>query len=159
MKHAFTLIEILLVLSVILIVAMLGIGSYTAARQNMTIDLEADRLVILFHELRDASRAGARCFGIRFEKNENPQKIEAAYQNPRQGCDPNETSSPLPWSPEISVARENAVSVLFIPPHGNIKIQPDADFAEVTLALKKVPQKTRTITIEHATGRIWKLNN
>lgn len=156
MKYAFTLIEILLVLSVILIVATLGIGSYTAARQNMAIDLEADRLVVLFHELRDASRTGTRCFGLRFEKNEDPQKIEAAYRNPRQGCDPNETNSPLSWSPEISVAQENTVSVLFIPPHGNIKIQPDADAAEVTLALKKVPQKTRTIMIEPSTGKIWK---
>lgn len=159
MKHAFTLIEILLVLSVILIVATLGIGSYTVARQNMAIDLEADRLVVVLHELRDASRAGARCLGLRFEKNENPQKIETAYRNPRQGCDPNETSSPIPWSPEISMAQENAVSVLFIPPHGNMKIQPDAAFVEVILALKKVPQKTRAIMLEPKTGKIWKLHN
>lgn len=163
-KHAFTLIEIIVVVSIVLIMAALGVGSYRAARQNITIDLEADKLMTTLFALRDLSTVKAKCFGARLERGKEPQKIEADFNRALNnasgsgpgGCDlRGERRSILPWSPEVEVTNEG-ISILFMPPHGKIQIFPTMEAKEVNLALKNMPQVARTIIINPASEKIEK---
>lgn len=156
MIRAFTLIEIIFVIAVILIIAGLGAGSYGAARRSMAVDLEADTLVASLHQFRDASRTQPKCVGIRFEKNAAPKKIETAYLNPTQGCDAKETLSALAWSDEVVIL--NSLSILFIPPHGTMKIAPTNEKAEVGIAFKQNPAHNRKVFFDPQTGKIEKTN-
>lgn len=156
MKRAFTLIEIIFVIAVILLVASLGVGGYTASRRNMAIDLETDRLVVLLHELRDASKKGNVCHGIRLKKNEAPRKIEKTYLNKKSGCSNEEKQSEISWEGEVET---NELSVIFIPPHGEMKIEPVNEETEIRVNLKRNPGNTRTVMLEPETGRIEKLGN
>lgn len=154
MKRAFTLIEIIFVIAVILLVASLGVGGYTASRRNMAIDLETDRLVVLLHELRDASKKGNVCHGLRLKKNEAPRKIEKAYLNKKSGCGGEEKQSEISWEGEVETTE---LSIIFIPPHGEMKIEPVNEKTEVQVNLKKSSGTKRTIILEPQTGKIEKL--
>jgi prepilin-type N-terminal cleavage/methylation domain-containing protein len=164
MIRAFTLIEIIFVIAVILIIAALGAGSYGAARRSMAVDLEADTLVASLHQFRDASRVQPKCAGVRFTKNTSPKKIETAYLNSKQGCDANETLSELVWPDEVIIsklvlgdAEQNSLSILFIPPHGTMKIVPANEKTEVSIAFKANTTHSRTVVLEPKTGKIEKL--
>lgn len=154
MTRAYTLIEIIFVIAIILIMVAIGIGSYGAARQSMAVDLQTDELVALLHQLRDTSRSQTKCVGVRFVKNMPPKKIETAYLNPRQGCDAKELLSELAWSDEVVVL--NSLSILFVPPHGAMKTGPTNEKAEVEIAFKKNQAKSRKVIFEPRTGKIEK---
>lgn len=149
------MIEIIFVIAVILIMAALGAGSYSAARQSAALDLQTDELVALLHQFRNISGSQTKCVGVRFIKNAPPKKIESAYLNPRQGCDAKETLSEMAWSDEMAVL--DSLSVVFAPPYGTMKIQPSNEKAEVGIVLKKNPAKSRVIRLEPQTGKIEKL--
>lgn len=164
MKKAFTLIEILIVISIILIITSIGIGSYTMVRKNMTVDLETDKLVAVMHSLRETSRTEVKCAGLKLTKNSPPEKIEALYKNAVDGCDETETLSEIDWSNEIIISeialdgiKHNVASVIFVPPMGNMQLKPTASKSDITLALKNGNYKTKTISLDKLTGKIEKL--
>lgn len=153
MKRAFTLIEIIFVIAVILLVAALGVGGYTASRRNMAIDLETDRLVVLLHELRDASKKGNVCYGLRLKKNEALLKIEKTYLNKKAGCGDVKKQSEILWEGEVDVSE---LAIIFIPPHGEMKIEPVNEKTEIRVNLKKNHENGRTVLFEPKTGLIKK---
>lgn len=159
----FTLMEIIIVISVVLILAVLGIGSYGVARRAIAIDLETDKLVAALASAREESKIGLLCRGFLFKKNTAVQKIEAAYRNPVLGCDNNYEKSAFPASAEVAVAgltEDDAAvdefSVIFAPPLGKMQIRHGAKTAEITLALKTGPN-ARRILLNSETGKIEKL--
>lgn len=164
MKKAFTLIELLIVIGIIITLAVFGIGSYSAARQNITLDLETDRIVALLQTLREQSRTSAKCAGITFEKGKMPTKIEAKYQNSKQKCANKMGVSDVNLSPEITlsglqldgVARD-VFSILFVPPHGEAEFTPESSEAVLTLKIKSKNYLSRDILINRISGKIEKL--
>ncbi|MBI4994250.1 hypothetical protein HZC21_01225 [Candidatus Peregrinibacteria bacterium] len=163
---AFTLIELLIVIGIIIVLAVAGIASYSTARQNIAVDLETDKLVALLHTLREQSRTGAECAGITFEKGETPSKIEAAYKNKIQKCAGKVNVSDVILSPEIVLtelnldeAARDVFSVTFIPPHGTAQFAPEGEEVEIILSVKSKFYLSRTILINRATGKIEKETN
>ncbi|MEK7524041.1 MAG: hypothetical protein AAB588_03330 [Patescibacteria group bacterium] len=161
---AFTLLEIVIVIGIILLLATLGIGSYSAARRSLTIDLETDKLVQLVSSLREISKTSPQCAGIRFETNRPSQKIVYAYKNSVEGCEKNGILTPTNGSSEVTITgiQQGTVivktaSLLFTPPLGTLQIQPTAENLSITLALKNSPTVRRTISFELTTGKIEKI--
>ena len=161
--RAFTLIELLIVISIIMIIATVGITSFSSARMGLVVDLESDKLVSLLHTLRNETRAKSKCFGIAFEKNKPPQKIEAAYKNPVEGCD-KPVSSTLQFDPDLVLTdvkldarAQNAMSVTFVPPYGTMQFEPHGNDLELALSLRTGAYVAQTIRISSTTGKIEKM--
>lgn len=164
MKKGFTLIELLIVIGIIIVLAVAGAASYSTARQNIAVDLEADKFVVLLNTLREESKTSAKCAGITFEKNKIPTKTEANYKNKTQKCAGQAKVSSINLSPEISVSglnldetQHDVFSVTFIPPFGAAQFAPDATEAEIILSAKSKSYLSRAILINKITGKIEKL--
>ena len=162
-RKAFTLIELLIVIGIIITLAVFGIGSYSAARQNMTLDLEADRLVALIHTLREQSRTSPKCAGITFEKGKMPTEISAKYQNSKQKCAAKVNVSDVVLAPEIILSAlklddtdRDVFSVLFVPPQGEAEFMPESSSAQLTLKIKSKNYLSRDILINRISGKIEK---
>jgi len=78
--HAFTLIEILIVLAIVSILAIVAISSFGLARQKARMDITADALVNLFKQQQSLARSGVgsvpMCYGIYF-KIDDPAQVYA----------------------------------------------------------------------------------
>lgn len=164
MKKGFTLIELLIVIGIIIVLAVAGAASYSTARQNIAVDLEADKLVALLNTLREESKVSAKCAGITFEKGKTPSKTEANYKNKTQKCAGQAKVSEINLSPEIRISELNldetqhdVFSVIFIPPAGSAQFAPDAAEAEIILSVKSKSYLSRTVLINQATGKIEKV--
>lgn len=163
MKKGFTLIEILLVLGIVLMLATIGLGVFSGARQNLSIDLETDKLIAAFNSLRASAQAKAECFGIAFEQNKPPQKITASYLNRRQGCDSNvqQLLFPLPNGIVISNlsidgGQKNEFTIWFVPPQGTLQLDPRGEQAEIIISTASSSGVSKKIVIHTATGVIEK---
>lgn len=163
MKRAFTLIELLIVIGIILTLAVFGVGSYSAARQNIALDLEADKIVALLQTLREQSRTSAKCAGITFEKGKIPSQIEAKYQNSKQKCAAKVGVSDVSLNPEIILSEiqldgavRDVFSVVFVPPHGEAEFTPESSEAVLTLKIKSKEYLSREILINRISGKIEK---
>lgn len=164
MRRAFTLIELLIVISIVLVLTTIGITSFSAARKNLTIDLESDTLIAMLHTLRNETRTLSGCRGISFMKNRPTQKIEAEYENPVKGCGaPHSAASAL--SSEIVISNimidnrtHDSFSIMFTPPYGIATFSPSGEIGEVTLALRNAVARSKTIRINKVTGSIEKNN-
>ena len=163
MKKGFTLIEILVVIGIIVMLATIGLGVFSGARRNLTLDLETDKLIAVLQSLRTASQTQCLCVGLRFERNKSPQKITTSYRNRVQKCDPNETREAFSWPKEIALAdlaldetsRDN-LEILFIPPQGNLQFKPAGESAQLTLAITSPTMISKKILLHAPTGRIEK---
>ncbi|GEM_PF-4515265 len=163
MKKGFTLIEILVVIGIIVMLATIGLGVFSGARRNLTLDLETDKLIAALQSLRTTAQTQSLCVGLQFERSKSPQKITAAYRNRVQKCDSNETREAFPWPKEIAFAdllldetSRKDLSVWFIPPQGNLQLQPPGKSAELTLAITAPTMISKKISLHAATGRIEK---
>lgn len=150
----FTLVEILVFLTIVLIISIVGISSYTSSRRSMLLNIESDRIVSLLHSMREISQTQAKCLGIRFEKDKTPQGIESIYLNKVQKCSPDE--KPYPIALENEIISQQSLSVMFIPPAGNMQILPIGVEPRVTMALKLTTSIPTTITLNSQTGKIEK---
>lgn len=163
MKKGFTLIEILLVLGIVLMLATIGLGVFSGARRNLTIDLETDKLIAAFNSLRANAQAKAECFGIAFEQNKPPRKITASYLNKRQGCDSNEQQFLFPLPDGIVISglsiddgAKNDMKVWFVPPQGTLQLDPHGEQAEIIVSTASSSGVSKKIVIHAATGVIEK---
>ncbi|MEK9132909.1 MAG: prepilin-type N-terminal cleavage/methylation domain-containing protein [Patescibacteria group bacterium] len=150
----FTLMEIIIVVGIILILAVMGMGSYSIARRAIVMDLETDKLVALLNSTRDESKKTAKCFGIRFAKNSAPRKIHSIYANYVNGCSNEFALVDVEWSKEIVVGED--LTVIFIPPQGAMKLDPEAKTAQIVLNYNGT-NSVRTISFNTETGKIEKL--
>lgn len=166
---AFTLVEILIVISIILIVSAIGAGAYSSARKSLALDLETDRIVAMLHSMRTAAQiaqrnAAPKCHGVKFRRNEEPQKIETAYSDPIHGCE--DAENLISTNAENAIVAgnilldgnsENDLSVLFAPPRGAMKFNRIiGKNAEITIALKRGASRPKVIAINRESGKIEK---
>ena len=136
-NKGFTLIELLIVISIIMIITVIGLVSYNSLRRGTVADIEIESLAAELHSLRDLSRSHAACYGIRFEKNSSPKRIEAAFLPTRQTCADKNSKTLL--------------TALFLPPEGRIEFNPKGTRATVTLGHSR---NTRSLTLETISGKI-----
>lgn len=90
-KKAFTLIEILLVLSIIGAIVTLGVSSYGLVRKKIRLDIAANTIESIIVEAREKTRSGlyesggdintasSLCFGFVVTEGKFIQKIQAPY--------------------------------------------------------------------------------
>ncbi|MBI5412720.1 prepilin-type N-terminal cleavage/methylation domain-containing protein [Candidatus Peregrinibacteria bacterium] len=160
----FTLIEIIIVISIILIISGIGIFNYTAVRKNMAIDLETDKIVQILNLMREETKSSGRCIGIKFKKSETPARLESAYNGQTKGCDTAAEMAMSEFRELLAVNLEEDGreipdwSVMFVPPFGAMRFSPDAlESAKIVFALKNAEQNTRTVSLEPVSGRIVKM--
>lgn len=150
----FTLMEIIIVVGIILILAVMGMGSYSVARRAIVMDLETDKLVALLNSTRDEAKKTSKCFGIRFSQDAAPKKIHSIYANYVNGCSNEFALVDVEWAKEVVVGED--LTVLFVPPQGTMRLDPEAKTGEVVLSYKGT-NSTRTISFNTETGKIEKL--
>lgn len=170
LTRGFTMIEILVVITIIIILAVMGAGAYSVGRRIAIIDLHAEKLVSQLNSLRDKSQAVTppKCIGVYFEKNAAPKKIEMPYLNARQGCDhTQETKLDMDWQKDVLVTtikvngqpQDSALPIVFVPPHGALApisgISNESDNTTFTLELT-YKDRTRTVEINESSGTIEK---
>lgn len=90
-KKGFTLIEILLVISIISVIVLLGVSSYSIVRKKVRLDIAANSFESIITEARDSTRSGyyrengnvseapSVCFGFSVEQDEYIQLLETTY--------------------------------------------------------------------------------
>lgn len=173
-KTGFTLIELMIVISIILILSTLGISSYRSVRASLVLDMEADKLVLLLQGFEAQTRVssnsqGARCIRAVFDPEKSPQQYTAIYRNAVQGCDWDKaTVSNIALSEDVAI--ENRVVVSFIPPRGQIQVDVsslgrsvapagtfDLQKTALILSLKRNPETIRHVVLNQISGTIQKI--
>lgn len=169
--HAFTLVEILVVIAIIAIFAVIGLGSYRGARNTLVIDLEADKLVAFLQSAREETREAPHCVVIQFLGGAL-ERYQVPFINPVAGCGEipqnGATISPIsfPFDKDVSLAgiildgkQQTSAKIIFSPPNGRISFGPAGAQESLSLGLNSVPGLIRTVTVTSATGQIEKIKN
>lgn len=156
MSKAFTMLEILVVITIIIVLSAIGIGNYRSTKINLTIDLETDKVVAFLQSAREETRAIPNCIEVVFKKNETPQKREGVYKNPVQGCDFS-NKTPISFQLSSDIIPASSIRFLFIPPKGDMQVTPK-ETEEIRLVSKNNIGLYRTISWNTRTGRIEKSN-
>lgn len=158
-KKGFTLIELMVVITIVVVLSTLGVGSFRSIRASVTLDIEVDKLVALVQktalEVKSVSASqGPLCIKIIFEKDGHPQKITSPYINSFDGC---EWSAPktlaIPFSEDIGM--DSNVTVSFVPPSGRMNLESTGN--ELILFLVRNPSMTRKIIFNAGTGTVEKI--
>lgn len=163
MKSGFTLLELIVVVSILLIVAVIGLGSFSMSRRTLVLDLEGDNFVAALYTLRETSRSEPKCTGMRLKKNQPAQKIEWPFKD--NACDAGaESRTAYPLAKEVAFGKilldggEAAeLEIRFIPPYGLAQFIPGGQRAEVVLSPSAGTGNQRTVSLDRLTGKIEKL--
>jgi len=163
MRSAFTLIEIVIVLSIFAIIAVFGVNAFSISRQNIQIELATADTVARLHQLRNESESLGLCFIIELTNGVNPHVAQSKYDGDTKTCDDKE----LKFRPVITEVKQVAISTIEIdgvindslritiaPPFGEVSFDKQGDLLSLTLALTTNKVFSRTIEVERATGRI-----
>lgn len=161
-KKAYTLIELMIVISIIIIIAGIGVGAYNISRRNAVVEIEANKLTAALHSVRETSKTNSFCYGINFIKNKFPAKIKFPYKN--GVCDHSSmTKENFVWPKEINASQISAdgteineISVVFMPPAGAIEFMPNASEIKIGLAYKTNKKILRSVAVSGETGKIEK---
>ncbi len=157
LSHGFTLIEIIVVISIVMIFAAVSAGGFSAMRRTVALDISADTIVNTLNALRGESQRGTTCEGMLFQVDKAPEKITAPYANATRTCELSSLQkSPFTWSRDSAVSRiqnsavesgvaesDQTLTILFAPPRGTMT----APTEEKTLTLTASNGRSRTITI------------
>lgn len=175
MKHrpAFTLLEIILVITIVAIMAMLAVGSYGSARMRAKLDLTADLVVSAIKQRQSQAKSGKAltCYGVIFDTNPVEgedgapvQLLEAPYVavlgNRADFCDftnptlveftemENFTISSIEVSKSIDAGTGQNVDsmvLVFKPPMAKLLVGTDVD--NVVMPSQSVPVDNPVVTI------------
>jgi prepilin-type N-terminal cleavage/methylation domain-containing protein len=133
-KHAgFTLVEMLIVISIVGIMATLSIGGYMSFRKSSILDLTADSIAANVSDARDHAKwEGSKCFGIKFDSS-GVSKVTAAFDSKKTwdsasstwnygGCgDLDPVSQPIDLGQDLMIEGDGTdCTVLFAPPSGEM---------------------------------------
>lgn len=165
---AFSLIEMVIVISIITIMSTIGITSYRSAKRGILIDIESDKLVVLMQKMRSQTRAGGQtkpqCFGVFFKLNEKPQQLVTTYNTETKKCNAegaDAETSDIEWSDELALQHITAdqsepseLKIFFLPPHGDLKMKPLS--ADLLVGFTGGFPQQRRIFINGASGTIEK---
>lgn len=161
--HAFTLIELLITISILAIIVTISIGSYSYARRGIVLDLESDKLIARLNTVRDSSKVSASCKGLRIQRSGVLEELSAPYSYEQRTCGEFKVDRQFTTAPEVLVSKilsnagdVAATTVNFIPPQGVVSSIPPATIIEVTLGLKAGAPFTKTIIVNTVTGSITK---
>lgn len=124
-NRAFTLIEVLLVITIIGILSVLAVNSYIYARYRGLLNVETDRIVqtirdARFAVLRGNSSVGPECRGIEFD---NGVKLLQAPYLPDGSCDEFTLSDQLVFTHPIQVVSKNKTVLYFTPPEAEYSVR------------------------------------
>lgn len=173
-REAFTLLEILIVISIITMVSLMGAGSYKLARRGIAIDLQGDKIVVLLNQyrdlskFRDTSKESSTCHGLYFKKGEMPQKVEAPYNPATRTCSDQTTTTLLSdWPSDIVVNTLESdilpleqATIFFSPPRGRMIFDNNAQSAHEIRATITfhggASTALRSIVINRDTGTVEK---
>lgn len=151
-NRAFTLIEILVVISIILVLSGIGIANYRSARHSVMLDLEADKLVVLLQNSQTETRAKSLCIEVKFEKNKAPEKREGTLQR-KEKCDFGTT----PYT-RLNIGHDvtslSDLVLVFIPPKGKIQTYPGTIESDIKISFNREQAVSRTVTINRISGAI-----
>ena len=164
LSPGFTLIEIIVVISIIMIFAAISVGGFAAMRRTIALDINTDTMVNTLNALRGESQRGTMCSGVRFKVQAQPEKITAPYVNATRTCDlSSPQKTPFTWSQDTAVtsirstevesgvpANENELMVLFAPPRGTML----SPLAGKIITLTSSDGRSRTISINPITNTV-----
>lgn len=164
-KKAFTVIEMLIVITIIAIVAVMGTSAYSLSRRAITIDLQAGSLVANLQSLREEAKRGSVCIGMRFEEKKTPLKISAPYLNRARGCGEEVSAEDIRWPNDIGFSqflingkKSKKIDVLFAPPGGNMLLTDNAEQGHIWLMLLSSPNRNESIVeLNSRSGIIQKI--
>jgi prepilin-type N-terminal cleavage/methylation domain-containing protein len=141
MKRGFTLVEMLVVITIIGMLAFLGVSSYGAAQKQARLELAADNVVSLLKEQQGLAKSGrvglsgsAKCYGVRLLINNAPKVVEADYfavqGNKADFCNiDNETERPLIQELDVVVSNlkqgfidKDDLTIMFKPPSAKVVV-------------------------------------
>lgn len=165
-NSAFTLIEILIVIAIILIMTAVGLDIYSSSRKFMVVDLESDKLIALMRSIREESKAlrPAQCVGIEFSVNNTPQKVYSDYNSDARDCGNARTTSPITFGGEAAISaitlnnssRTN-LTLNFAPPFGEMELSETGNTGEITVAFRTNTNVFKKIYFNRMSGNITKL--
>jgi len=132
-RSGFTLIEMLIVISIIGILATMSIGSYQKTRQSADVNIQIDNFIDELRILKSkASNSNTTCYGMLITKTEI-KNIQSNYVNPYTKCgntiQVSDSSIKLNRNQILrdqQVQPLEQINVLFYPPLGNVYL-PDLD--------------------------------
>jgi len=147
-KKGFTLIEILIVISIIGMIMLVGIGSYGVARKKVELDVATNYLQSTIVEARDKTRAGyyeqgqdisnakSFCFGFLIKKGEFIKPLKTDYDRLKvegSQCDKQNAKELNTTNKQKNIIVKNIyiygqdtgseAEVFFAPPDANVEIE------------------------------------
>ena len=161
MKKGFTLIEILIVISIILVLVGIGLESFARSRQNLLLTIETDKLMTVLHDLRDAAKVAPRCYSIVLTP-QKAEKIVAGFKNKIAGCSTENQKSLLSFPPELRISinlddkPHDSITINFLPPFGSLSINPAGKKVELRISLQNNNERFYSILLHPDTGKIEK---
>ena len=136
---AFTLIEIIIVITIIGIITAVAVLSYRGAYERQQVSVFSKDLLATAQHAKAEVKAGKKdadgllCEGIYFEVDAVPQKVSMKYVDPENdgvwGCEFPGTTENLDQSSKniLPVDLSNAVTLLFVPPSGSALIYDESN--------------------------------
>lgn len=162
-KKGFTLVEMLIVISIVGLLATISIGEYTRFRKVSVLDLAADGIVASINDARDSAKfgrvggegAGSICYGVKFvagaDAGTGITKITSTFDNTkswskndgrweRGGCEVDNVAdgASLDLGNGIVVESINdsdveTCSLLFSPPNGDLDAYSEECSSEIKI--------------------------
>jgi len=137
-KKGFTLIEILIVISILSLVIVLGLSSYSVVQKRIRLDVAANTLQSIISEARDKSRSGyfaeetSLCYGFRVKSGEPMELIKSKFDRLNQNNKCSVLDSDITVVPTESIQNDLVIKkvekfsepvtekivVFFTPPYG-----------------------------------------
>jgi hypothetical protein len=144
-------VEMLVVITIIGMLAFLGVSSYGAAQKQARLELAADNVVSLLKEQQGLAKSGrvvlggiAKCYGISLIVDEAPKVLEADYVPVGDlGADycnmVNQTERPLIQESDVVVRSlmigsldSDDLLIMFKPPSGKVVIYENSNIQAIT---------------------------
>ncbi|MFH1841328.1 MAG: type II secretion system protein [Candidatus Nealsonbacteria bacterium] len=162
-QKGFTIIEMTVVVSIIVLFAALVVPNYRAGERNLALQRSAEKMAQDVRRVVEMSMSAAEFqgevpaggYGVFFDKNNEDQYIIFTDNNGNSHYDPGSDGlvEKIDIEKEVEISQLSSspsLYICFLPPDPEVIIKPNSDFAQITLSLKNDPTKTKTVTINKA---------